>query len=125
MNFLNKFKIIGVSIWALNSCTGVNFHDWHFPYMMEVKQGNYVTSTQFKQLKLGMSQTEVINLLTTSISPYMFNPYSLQYIYQDYQNDQLIKKYQLNLYFDQQYRLIKIEKVGTLFENNFESQTLK
>ena len=100
----------------ITSCAGVDFSTWHFPYMMNVQQGNYITVEQLKQLKIGMTKEQVTYALgSTPVSEYMFKQNSWQFIYQDYSNEKLQKSYNIDLNFDTSGKLSNIKKDGEVF----------
>ena len=108
--------ILVISSLLTTSCAGIDFSTWHFPYMMNVQQGNYITTTQLKQLKLGMTKEQVVYALGSNpVSQYMFKQDSWQFIYQDYANEKLKKSYTINLNFDTLGKLINIKKDGEVF----------
>lgn len=117
---LNRVKNIISLMMALVlcSCSGVTFSDWHFPYMMEVQQGTYITDTQFKQLKIGMTKDQVVFVLGYPLSQYLFMKNRWDFDYQDYKNNNLIKSYSVTIIFDNNSNVISITKSGdTLFNN--------
>lgn len=99
---------------TLNGCSGVNLSSWHFPYMMEVQQGNYITDAQYNQLKVGMSKDEVVFIMDRPLTQFMFDQNRWDYIYQDYQNDKLLKSYTVSILFNKQGIVTNISKAGTL-----------
>ena len=102
----------------LCSCSGVNFSDWHFPYMMEVEQGTYITDNQFKQLKIGMSKDQVIFVLGHPLSQYLFDKNRWDFPYQEYKNNNLKKSYNVTILFDNKSNVVKFSKSGdSLFKN--------
>ena len=38
-----QFSILTIICLINIACSGVNLTEWHFPYMMEVQQGTYIT----------------------------------------------------------------------------------
>jgi outer membrane protein assembly factor BamE len=107
--------LISLIVLVTTGCSGVNFSEWHFPYMYTVQQGNYITQTQIEQLHLGMSKEQVTFVLGNPVSQFMFDLNQWQYVYQIYANDKLKNSYIVNLNFNQQQQLIKIESNGQLF----------
>jgi len=57
---LRAFLLIGVL--ALTACGGTR---WGFPYKVDVQQGNWITSGQVEQLRVGMTRDQVRFLLGT------------------------------------------------------------
>lgn len=112
-----KFTIILI-ITVLNiiSCSGVDLTQWHFPYMMEVQQGTYITNDQYRQLKTGMTKEQIAYIIGKPLSQDMFNQKQWDFIYQDYKNDSLKKKYQLTILFDKNDIAYNITRTGNFFE---------
>ena len=112
---LSFFMLVNTSF-LITSCAGIDFSTWHFPYMMNVQQGNYITVTQLKQLKIGMTKEQVSYTLgSTPVSEYMFKQNSWQFIYQDYANEKLKKSYNIDLSFDALGKLNSIKQDGEVF----------
>ena len=76
-------------------------------YHPDIQQGNNLTATQVKQLKVGMSKAEVINLLGTPILEDVFNPNRLLYVYTDLPNHGDFSEKKMILYFKNDH-LVKI-----------------
>jgi outer membrane protein assembly factor BamE (lipoprotein component of BamABCDE complex) len=91
------------------SCS--TFSSWHFPYMMEVKQGNYITEEQFKQLHIGLTKDEVVRIINHPLVEYAFKKDQWDFIYQEYKNNKLVKSYGLSIIFANN-RIIAINKSG-------------
>ena len=83
--------------------------------MYPVQQGNYITSTQLAQLKPGMSKDQVSFVVGHPVSQFMFDAQQWQYIYQAYKNNKLTNSYIVNVKFDSESKLTKIESAGELF----------
>lgn len=96
----------------LCGCSGVTFSEWHFPYMMEVQQGYYITDSQMQQIKVGMTKDQVIFVLGQPLSQYLFDKNRWDFNYQDYKNNSLKKSYVVTLYFDSNENVNKIVKSG-------------
>ncbi len=111
-----KLVVLSVVLAGLIACSGVNFSQWHFPYMMEVDQGNYITESQFKQLKVGMTKDQVTFVIGHPLTQYMFDLNRWDFIYQDYQNEQLEKSYMISTFFDKKNIVTSITESGTLFK---------
>jgi len=108
--------IVFISLISICSCSV--FKSWHFPYMMEVKQGNYITKEQYSQLQVGLNRNEVVSILGYPLVEYIFKKNQWDFIYQDYRNNKLIKSYTITIIFDQNDKIEKIYKSGdALFLN--------
>ncbi len=106
-----KFIII-LSTLFLMSCSGVTFSNWHFPYTMDVEQGMYITKSQYKQLKLGLTKEKVAFILGSPLSQYLFDKNQWSYYYQKYANNKLNYAYTLTIIFNQNNEVIEINKTG-------------
>ena len=105
-------NLIALCLMALLcSCAGVSFSDWHFPYMMEVQQGTYITEEQFKQLKVGMSKDQVVFVLGYPLSHYLFNKTRWDFPYQNYTNNSLKKSYSISILFDNNITQSRVESL--------------
>ena len=93
-------------------CSGVTFSDWHFPYMMEVQQGNYITNNQYDQIKIGMTKDQVVFVLGYPLSQYLFDKNRWDFDYQNHKNNDLKKNYHVTIYFDNNINVNKIDKTG-------------
>ncbi len=96
-------------------CGGVKFSEWRFPYMYPVQQGNYITSSQINQLKLGMTKDQVAMLIGHPVNQFMFNQNQWNYMFQQNTNDKLVKSYNVNLNFNESNILLSVESVGQVF----------
>ncbi|MCC2644254.1 MAG: hypothetical protein K0R94_32 [Burkholderiales bacterium] len=99
----------------VGACSGVKLSQWHFPYMMEVQQGNYITNDQYKQLKIGMTKEQVSYIIGMPLSQYMFDQNRWDYIYQDNKNNDLKKNYSVTILFDKNSKAVNISKTGEFF----------
>lgn len=108
--------LIIVGYLALNGCSGVNLKQWHFPYMMPVRQGNYITEAQYKQIKVGMTREEVIFILGQPLNNFMFSENRLDYLYQEHQNNQLKIQYAVTIILNKDNIVTNIYKQGSLPE---------
>ena len=116
MYFNLKPIIIILVALSIYGCSGVQLSEWHFPYMMQVQQGKYVTNAEFQQLKIGMSKEQASFIIGTPLTQFMFDKNRWDIIYQDYKNNKLIKSYSLTLLFDKNDKIINIKKTGELFD---------
>ena len=107
----NIIYILFVS-YILYGCSGVNFSSWHFPYMMEVQQGTYITNKQYQQISVGMTKDQVVFVLGYPLSQYIFDKNRWDFNYQDYMNNNLKKSYKITIYFDNNGNVSKISKIG-------------
>lgn len=96
-------------------CSGVNFSDWHFPYMMPVQQGNLITDKEFKQLKIGMTKEEASYIVGHPLTQFLFDENRWDFVYQSYQNNSLKENYEITILFDKNNRIKHISKNGELF----------
>lgn len=114
-NFLCHATAV-ICMTLLTSCSGVNLSQWHFPYMMQVQQGVYITNDQYQQLKVGMTKDQASFIIGHPINQYIFNNNRWDFIYQNYTNNTLKKSYTVTLIFDQKNILTNISKTGQLFD---------
>ncbi len=110
----NNFLLLGVII--LCNCSGVNPGAWKFPYMMNVQQGVYITNQQFAKIKIGMTKDQVIFIIGSPLSQFLFNQNRWDYQYQSNINNKTQKNYLVTIYFDKNGNVIKTEKKGVLFD---------
>lgn len=96
-------------------CSGVNFSDWHFPYMMPVQQGNLITDKEFKQLKIGMTKEEASYIVGHPLTQFLFDENRWDFVYQSYKNNSLKENYEITILFDKNNRIKHISKNGELF----------
>ena len=96
-------------------CSGVKFSEWHFPYMMEVQQGNYITMDQARQLQAGMTKDQVTYLIGHPLTQFMFEQNRWDFFYQDYKNNNLKQSYTITLLFDKDNKVTNITQTGQLF----------
>lgn len=101
---------------TLLACSGVNITQWHFPYSMDVEQGTYITNTQYKQLKIGMTKDQVAFIFGPPLTQFLFQQNRWDYIYQDHKNYKLQKSYHLTIMFDNKEQVESFSKVGQLFD---------
>jgi outer membrane protein assembly factor BamE len=111
---INKLIFILVAL-LLSACSGVNFAQWHFPYMMPVGQGNYITVDQYAEVKKGMTKEQVSFILGSPLSEFMFSQNRWDYAYQAYKNNKLTTTYVVTVLFDKENRVTQIYKEGNLF----------
>lgn len=105
--------VIALNIWG---CAGVSFKDWHFPYTMEVQQGNYITEDQIHQLHKGMTKEQVSFIIGHPLTQFMFDQNRWDFVYQDYKNDTLQKQYRVTLFFDKNDIVTDIIESGAFFD---------
>lgn len=110
-----KISILLIGCIAISACSGVKLSQWHFPYMMEVQQGVYITNDQYKQLKIGMTKDQVSYIIGRPLSQYMFDQNRWDYTYQDYKSNNLKKDYTVTILFDKTNKATNISKSGELF----------
>ncbi len=78
-------------------------------YHPDIQQGNDLPVVQNQQVKLGMSQEDVITLLGQPVLQNTFDNNQLTYVYTDYPNHGDITEHKLLLYFKDD-KLVKIER---------------
>jgi outer membrane protein assembly factor BamE len=105
-----RILLLLISLIGIYGCS--IFRNWHFPYMMEVKQGNYITKEQYSQLHVGLSKNEVSNILGYPLVEYIFKKNQWDLIYQDYKNNQLIKSYSVKIIFDEDGKVKEFSRNG-------------
>lgn len=114
---INKYKLsllLPILIY-ISGCSGVNFSDWRFPYMMEVQQGNYITSTEVNQMHSGMTKEQVSFIIGRPLTQFMFGQNRWDFFYQDYKSNRLETNYCLTMLFDKDGKVISITKTGQFF----------
>ena len=84
--------------------------------MMEVQQGNYITSEQYDQLKVGQTKDQVSYIIGKPLTQFIFDQNQWDFIYQDYKNYKLKKSYTIRVLFDKQGFVTNIDKAGQLFD---------
>lgn len=107
MKFFITLLMTSISI---SSCSV--FKTWHFPYMMEVKQGNYITKEQYNELYVGLTKNEVVSILGYPLVEYIFKKNRWDFIYQNYKNNELIKSYTITIIFDENDRIKEFNNNG-------------
>src|SRR3990167_5517305 len=110
-NWFRYICAFGVIISTCN-CSGVNFSQWHFPYMMEVQQGNYITKEQTQQLQIGMTKEQVIYTIGHPLTQFMFDQNRWDFFYQDFKNNNLKQSYTISIFFDKNNKVINITQTG-------------
>lgn len=110
-----KISILAISCLIISACSGVKLSEWHFPYMMEVQQGTYITNDQYKQLKIGMTKDQVAYILGKPLNQYMFDQNRWDFIYQDYKSNNLKKDYSLTIFFGKDGKVTNITRTGEFF----------
>ncbi|GLR64083.1 outer membrane protein assembly factor BamE [Marinospirillum insulare] len=73
---------------------------WISPYKQGVQQGNILDEESIEQLKVGMSQEQVVYLLGTPLLKAPNNPHQWDYVYQLRQGQKLIKRETLRVNFE-------------------------
>ncbi|WP_051168146.1 outer membrane protein assembly factor BamE [Marinospirillum minutulum] len=73
---------------------------WFSPYKQGIQQGNILDEEAIEQLKIGMSQEQVVYLLGTPLLKSPNNPYQWDYIYQLRQGQKLIERETLRVNFE-------------------------
>ena len=106
MRSLIVFRMMLLFLCILSSCAGVDFRQWHLPYMMPVKQGNVLIS-QINLLKIGMSKKQVRDILGTNV---LVSHNECKYLYTVYSNGRFTRFTILELLFDHSNHLIRIIK---------------
>lgn len=114
IKYFNKL-VVCLLLLGLCGCSGVNFSEWRFPYMMEVTQGTYINIEQYKQLKVGMNKDQVATILGYPLTQYMFDQNRWDFMYQNYKNNRLAKSYIVTLYFNKDAKITNIASAGKIF----------
>ena len=71
------------------------------PYRIDVRQGNWVESSQVNRLKIGMKRDEVRYILGTPLIRDVFHPQRWDYLYRMRSGrDGAVEKYRLTVYFE-------------------------
>lgn len=83
-------------------------------YKMDIQQGNDVKPEQVEQLRLGMTEDEVRRIMGTPLLKDPFSPGRWDYIYQLQQHGDLVEERRVTVFFDDDRRLVEIEKVQDL-----------
>lgn len=112
---LFKFIVLIFSL-SLYGCSGVNFSQWHFPYMMEVQQGNYITNKELDQIKIGMTKEQITMIIGYPINQFMFNQSHWEFIYSNYKNNKKLNEYVIKIYFNKYDKINLITKTGSTFK---------
>ena len=81
-------------------------------HKIEIQQGNVVTQAQLAGLHTGMDSREVRSLLGTPMLTDPFHPDRWDYFYSMRQDDEVLERYKLTLYFSGD-QLSRIEKKGS------------
>ncbi len=81
-------------------------------YKMDIQQGNDITPEQADQLQLGMTEGEVRAILGTPLLQDPLSPGRWDYVYQLQQKGEVVKERRLTVFFDENQRLVKIEKIA-------------
>lgn len=117
-NNYKHFKLlVFIFSFSLYGCSGVNFSQWHFPYMMEVQQGNYITNKELDQIKIGMTKEQITMIIGYPINQFMFNQNHWEFVYSNYKNNTKINEYVIKIYFNKFDKVKLITKTGTTFKN--------
>lgn len=114
LKYLNLLVCV-LSCIAISACSGVNFSEWHFPYMMPVEQGTIITEKQYEALKIGMTKEEVTYIIGSPLTQFLFNQNRWDYTYQLYKNNKLQKHYDVVILFSNN-KVTYINKTGKLFD---------
>lgn len=90
--------------------------------MMEVQQGNYITTSQVNQLKVGMTKEQVSFIIGHPLTQFMFDQNRWDFFYQDRKSYELKKYYSVTLLFTKDDRVFSIVKTGEFFNkwNNYD-----
>jgi outer membrane protein assembly factor BamE (lipoprotein component of BamABCDE complex) len=116
MNTRFKYIILTVTCYFLAGCSGVSITEWHFPYMMEVQQGNYINTEQYSQLKIGQTKAQVSYIIGKPLTQFLFDQNQWDFIYQDYKSNQLKKSYNVSIIFDKNGTVTNFYKSGQVFD---------
>jgi outer membrane protein assembly factor BamE len=83
--------------------------------MMEVQQGNYITTGQVNQLHNGMTKEQVSFIIGHPLTQFMFDQNRWDFFYQDYKSYDLENNYSVTILFDTSGKVINITKTGEFF----------
>jgi outer membrane protein assembly factor BamE len=83
-------------------------------YKMDIQQGNTITPEQASELELGMTQAQVRAILGIPLLEDPFSPGRWDYVYQLQQKGELVEQRRLTVFFDEDQRLSRVEKVQDL-----------
>lgn len=111
---IKKLSII-ITLISLVGCSGVNFSEWHFPYMMPVQQGNVITNNEYQHIKIGMTKEEVSYVVGHPMTQFLFDQNRWDLDYQLYKNNDLKKSYDVVILFDKNNKVKYVNKTGELF----------
>ncbi len=106
-SFLKIAIVYGLFILSI-SCAGIDFTTWRFPYSMPINQGVVINKIQLQQLHINMTKEDIMILIGTPLSQYLFDKNRWDFAYQEYQDGKLYKQNTLSLFFDKSDHLIKI-----------------
>jgi outer membrane protein assembly factor BamE len=87
-------------------------HDVPFAYKMDIQQGNILKPEKIKQVKVGMSQSEVDALLGAPISRDTFKQTRWNYVYYLKKNHEPVVERQVVIYFDDAGRVSRVEDLA-------------
>lgn len=112
-----KIKELLITVAAIStiSCSGVNFSEWHFPYMMPVQQGNIINNKEYSQIKIGMTKEELSYVVGHPMTQFLFDQNRWDLDYQLYKNNNLKKSYDVVILFDKNNKVRYVNKTGELF----------
>jgi outer membrane protein assembly factor BamE len=116
MQYIKNFFILFLLLISTFGCSGVNFSEWHFPYMMNVQQGNLITNDEYKRLKIGMTKEQASYIVGHPLTQFLFNENRWDLVYQMHQNNDLKKSYDVTILFDKNNKIKHISKTGELFD---------
>lgn len=82
-------------------------------YKIEIQQGNLISPEQADDLVLGMTEQEVLETLGTPLIQDPFSPGRWDYVYSLQERGELIEERRLTVFFNEEERLVKIEREET------------
>ena len=85
---------ISATVFSISGCTSF------YPYKMEIRQGNYVTSEMRKKIKVGMSRQQVTSVLGSPLVNDVFHANRWDYIYRLEEKGKLVEQQRLTLFFE-------------------------
>lgn len=100
---MRRLHPIWLGVLLLGACS-----KWSFsPYQLEIQQGAVIDNTMLKQIKVGMTQTEVRQIIGTPPIADAFHTKEWDYVYFIRKKGVVSKPYHLSIIFDK-------DKVATL-----------
>lgn len=106
---MKKVLLSTASLILLTACQ----HDVPFAYKMDIQQGNILPAEKVSQVKVGMTQAQVEQLLGAPISRDTFQQNRWDYVYYFKKNHKPVEEERLLVYFNGQGIVEKVERHGS------------